>query len=363
MIDIMKHVWAVLLVAGTAQAAPAKPPHGATKISIDYTWQSFSHDERHYTLAWDGTRYVSDKKKPIDGALVAALYASLTTTRETSDQMQCISHTDDYPAFVIKIEGDEPVTITSDSNCHAYVPWMIDKGGKLYVQFSGDAWRGLAPILAGLDGKWQGNTPVATTSMGGEMIGLGEYRPGPKAAGGKSTGDAEKCAHSFEINPQAKQLFGEIHVETAVLACDLGDSKDCTSDVAEATFAMAGLDAQIDFACTNGVASIPPRAAQAYADLQKLTSSKVVRAVVKVSKDRPRLWNNGTWSIEASSEDVPMLAWDPRGTTIEARTFGATKPNAAFWKELGIDPTPYVKVRDGFAELELKLDFAGRIVK
>src|SRR6185503_20965619 len=92
MIDIMKHVWAVLLVVGTAQAAPAKPPHGATKISIDYTWQSFSHDERHYTLAWDGTRYVSDKKKPIDGALVAALYASLTTTRETSDQMQCISH-------------------------------------------------------------------------------------------------------------------------------------------------------------------------------------------------------------------------------------------------------------------------------
>ena len=358
MIDTMKHVWVVVLLGGTARAAPAKPPHGATKISIDYTWQSFSHDERHYTLAWDGARYVSDKKKPIDGALVDALYASLTNARETVDPMQCISHTDDYPAFSIKIDGDEPLTITSQSNCHAYVPWMIGKGGKLYAQFTGDAWRGLAPILAGLDGKWQGNTPVATMSMGGEMVGLGQYK-----AGDNSTSDVAKCVHRFEINPQAKQLFGDIHVEEAGLGCDLGDSKDCTSDIAEAKLATDGLDAQIDFACTNGVASIPPQQAKAYAELKRFTSSKVVRAVVKVSKSPPRLWNNGTWSLESSTEGVPMLSWDPSGTTIDARDYGGTKPDAGFWKALGIDPKAYVHVRDGFSELEVKLDFGGRVVK
>lgn len=360
MIDTMKHgLWMLTLVVGVSQADPAaKPPHGATKISIDYEWQSFSHDEHHYKLVWDGTRYVSDKKKPIDGKLVDALYASLATTREATDPMQCISHTDDYPAFLIEIEGDEPLTLASQSNCHAYVPWVVSKGGKHFVQFTGDAWRGLSPILKELG--WTGNSPIATTSGGGEMVGLGEYRSGT------STGDAEKCAHSFEINPQARQLFGDpIKIDEAELGCDLGQSADCTSDVAEATFAMSGINAQIDFACTNGVASIPPQAAQAYAELAKFTTSKVVRALVKVSgtNPRPRLWNNGTWNIESGAEGVPMLDWNPKTNVIDARDFGNGKPNAAFWHELGIDPKPLVKMRDGFAELEVKLDLAGRIVK
>jgi hypothetical protein len=358
----MKHgLWLVVLVGAVSQAAPgAKAPHGAKKISIDYTWQSFSHDERHYKLEWDGTHYVSDKKMQVDSKLVDALYASLTTTRETTDPLQCISHTDDYPAFVITIEGDEPLTLTSRSNCHAYVPWMVNKGGKLYVQFTGDAWRGLSPLLAAVDVKWKANEPMATMSYGGEMVGLGEY------GNGQSIGDAEKCAHSFEINPQAKQLFGDpIKIDEAQLGCDLGQSADCTSDVAEAAFVINGINMQIDFACTNGVASIPPQAAKAYAELAKFTSSKVVRAVVKVSgtNPRPRLWNNGSWNIESGTEGVPMLDWDPKTNVIDARDFGGSKPNAAFWKELGIDPKPLVKMRDGYPELEVKLDLGGKIVK
>jgi hypothetical protein len=354
----MKHVWAVILVAGTAQAGPAKPPHGATKISIDYTWQSFSHDERHYTLAWDGTRYVSDKKKPIDGALVDALYAALGNTHETAGRLQCISHTDDYPAFVITIEGDEPLTITSSSNCHAYVPWMIEKAGKLSVQFTGDAWRGLAPILAGLDGTWQANEPAATMSYGAEKVRLGHYEPG-----GTSTGDAAKCAHSFEIDPQAKQLFGEIHVEEAALACDLNASTDCTSEVVGAKFVFDGLDAQLEFACTGGVASLTPPQVKAYAELKRFTSSKVVRADVKVSKGRPRLWKDGRWNVESQSDGVPFLEWSPPDTTIAARDSGSTKPNAAFWSELGLAPKPYAKVPVGYTQLEVTLDFGGHVVK
>jgi hypothetical protein len=362
MLGPMKHtVWVVALLSITVHADPkSKAPHGAKHIAIDYTWQSFSRDERHYKLDWNGSQYKSDKAKLVDAKLVAALYDALSTaTREVPDELQCISHTDDYPAFTIKIDGDEPISITSRSNCHAYVPWNLKKDGKVYAQFDGNAWRALAPILAGLDGKWHANEPMATTSTGGEMVGLGQY-----ARNGQSNGDAAVCAHSFETNAQARQLFGDpIVIDEAAIGCDLGSSPDCSSDIAEARFAVDGLSAQIDFACTNGTASIAQASVALYRDLRRFLASKPVRVLVKhASADSPpRVWNNGSWSIEGDA-NMPMLDWDPRGTTISASAMGQPI-DPTFWRELGIDPKPLTKQENGYAELKAKLDFSGKLVK
>jgi hypothetical protein len=201
---------------------------------------------------------------------------------------------------------------------------------------------------------------VATMSYGGEMIGLGQYEKS-----GKSTGDAGACAHSFETNAQARQLFGDpIVIDEAGIGCDLGSSPDCSSDLAEARFVLGGLNAQIDFACTNGTASIPPAAVTAYQSLGKFLASKPVRALVKHAgiDPRPRLWNNGRWAIEAGP-GLPMFDWDPKGNVIELRDLSDDKPNAEFWRDLGIDPKPLTKQRNGYAELEIKIDFAGKLVK
>jgi hypothetical protein len=58
-----------------------------------------------------------------------------------------------------------------------------------------------------------------------------------------------------------------------------------------------------------------------------------------------------------------MFDWDPKGNVIELRSLADNKPNAEFWRDLGIDPKPLIKQRDGFAELDIKVDFAGKLVK
>ena len=210
----MKHsVWLVTLWAvGVASANPqAKPPHGAMHIAIDYTWQSFSKDEAHYKLDWNGTTYTVGKRK-VDAKLIDALYASLTGLHDASDPLRCISHTDDYPAFVVAIDGDEPLKIESQSNCHAYVPWNVTRAGKLQAQFSGDIWHALSPILAASADRWKtgGNSPIATTAFGGEMVGLGEFQRGSNVVG---NADAGKCVHDLETSADARKLFGEVHVD------------------------------------------------------------------------------------------------------------------------------------------------------
>ncbi len=359
----MKHsVWLVTLAAGVASANPqAKPPHGATRIAIDYTWQSFSSDEAHYKLAWNGTAYTVNQRK-VDPALIDALYASLTNLRDVPDQLHCMSHTDDYPAFTVTIEGDEPLKIDSESNCHAYVPWNVMRDGKHQVQFSGDIWRALSPVLAASDDRWKrgGNSPIATTSLGVEMVGLGEFHRGDKL---DADGDAGKCVRDLETSADARRLFGEIHVEELGLGCELSASPDCTAAEVEAVFTWRGLRAQIDVPCTNGKISLPPALVAAYAEADKFLLSKPVRTIVKLSQDAPRLWNNGMWNVEAGGEGMPMLAWQPKTTVIEARGIGDDKLPLAYWNELGIDAKPLVKQRNGFSELDVKLDFAGKLVK
>ena len=354
-------VWIVaLLAASVAQADPkAKPPHGAKQITIDYTWQSFSSDEWHTKLEWNGSTYTAGKRT-IDPKLIDALYASLTDLKDEAEELRCISHTDDYPAFKISVDGDEPVKISSESNCHAYVPWNITMGGKQRAQFSGDVYRALKPILVGADDRWKkgGNSPEASTYGGGEMVGLGEF----DASSGKASGDAGKCAHSFETNPQAKLVLGDIKVTELQLGCDLGASKDCSAGEAQAAFEWQGLTTQLDIPCTNGVVTLPATASTALTELKAFVTSKPVRALVKLSTRPPRLWNRGSWNAEGDFDGAPILDWSPKSTTISARAFGQTLP-VTFWKELGIDPKPLAKKHDGFFELELKLDFAGKRVK
>ncbi|HEX7701808.1 MAG TPA: hypothetical protein VF403_13815, partial [Kofleriaceae bacterium] len=123
-----------------------------------------------------------------------------------------------------------------------------------------------------------------------------------------------------------------------------------------------GLTMQLDIPCTNGVVTLPATASTALAELKTFVMSKPVRALVKLSTRPPRLWNNGSWNAEGDFDGAPMLGWAPKSTTISARAFGQTLP-VTFWKELGIDPKPFARKHDGFFELELHLDFAGKRVK
>jgi len=75
------------------------------------------------------------------------------------------------------------------------------------------------------------------------------------------------------------------------------------------------------------------------------------------------LWNNGAWSIEAGGEGMPMLSWQPKTTVIEARSLGDDKLPLTFWNALGIDAKPLAKTQHGYAEIDAKLDFAGKLIK
>jgi hypothetical protein len=356
----MKHsVWVcVVLAAGVAHADQPKPPHGAKHIAIDYTWHSFSSDEWHAKLEWSGSTYTVDKRT-VDPKLVDALYASLTNLEDEPEPLRCISHTDDYPAFKIVVDGDEPITITTESNCHAYVPWNITTAGKAHVQFTGDVYRALKPILAAADDRWKkgGNSPDASMDLGVEMVGLGEYQ-----AGKPSTSDAGKCAHSLETNPQARLVLGDIKVKELQLGCNLAESADCSAGMIEATFAWQGLELQLEMPCTGGQVSMPTAQVSALTELQGFVTSKPVRSLVKLSSHAPRLWNNGTWSVEGDADGAPLLSWAPKTKVIDARAFGQTIP-VTYWKELGLDIKPLLKKDNGFYELDVKLDFTGKRAK
>ncbi|HEY0254825.1 MAG TPA: hypothetical protein VGC41_25040 [Kofleriaceae bacterium] len=358
----MKVAVVVLLLAGTAFADPkAKPrsPHGVTKIQIDYAWMSFSSDKWNATLTWDGAAFVSDKKKKkVDPALVEALYTAVNGGRTEPEPRSCISHTDDYPHFQITIEGDEPLTFGSDSNCHAYIPWNITRGAKLSVQYTGDAWKGLAPLLAATDEKWKkaGNSPMASTGLGGERVDLGSYI----ASKGSSGGDAPACAKSFETSPQVKVLFGDgIKVEEVYLGCDLGSSADCSAASATMLFGWQGIRAQLDVPCTGGVVGRPAALNDQIGEVKKLLASKPVRALVRNSTDPVRLYWNQGWHLDGGMTNVD---WEPKTTTMNFRWSGQT-PATSLWADIGIDVKALTKKNYGWLSVDVKLDFTGKIVK
>ncbi|MFT3696364.1 MAG: hypothetical protein QM831_24705 [Kofleriaceae bacterium] len=356
----MKLGLGLLLLTTIATAGPDKPkaPHGVTKIQIDYAWQSFSSDKWNATLTWDGTTFVSDKKKKIDPKLIDALYGAFSG-KAASDPQQCISHTDDYPSFKVTIDGDDPVVFGSDSNCHAYVPWNITRGGKLAVQYNGDVFKAFQPILAATDDRWKqgGNAPVASFYGGaGERIDLGQY----EASSGQSTGDAAKCARSLETNPQARTLFGDgIKVEEAYVSCSLGKSADCSQSEATMLFGWQGIRAQLDIPCTGGQVSIPPVMNDQMAQVSKFLGSKVVRAIVKNSDKGVRLFERDDWHLDAGGS---MVDWAPKTNVIQIHWMGE-KPNPALWKDIGVDVKSKMKKQYDWYSVDVKVDFDGKLVK
>lgn len=355
-----------MLGATVAHADGARPPAGATRITIDYTYSSFHHNELHYKLAWNKTRYRADTKRSIDGKLIEALYASLTDLREFDDDIRCISHTDDYPRFTIAIEGDSPVILKTESNCHANVPWNVIRNGKHYAQFNADIPRAVYRLLAAVDpDHWKGgaDSPEASMSFGEEMVGLGEFSPTFKRA----SPAAMACVKDLETSPRVKQLFGEaLAVSELSLMCSLSSGADCRDTIALATFGWDGVEAQVELPCTKGVIEIPAPAAAQLTELRAFLDSKVARTLVRMAGGHPpRVWNNGSWMMEAMIDDGPMITFKPGTKTINIRGAGDKGPSAvAFLKELGIDARRVTtKQGDSFFETEANVDFHGHLVK
>lgn len=355
-----------LLGVTVAHADDAKPPSGATRITIDYKYTSFHGNELHYKLEWSKTEYRTDAKKPVDGKLVEALYASLTSLREFDEDIRCISHTDDYPQFTITIFGDNPVTINTDSNCHANVPWNVIRNGKHYAQFTAEIPKAVYKLLAAVDpGTWKGraDVPEAFTDFGVEIVGLGEFNPRMKQA----SPAAVACVKDLETSPRVKKLFGEaLTVVELDLMCNLSSSADCRDTVAQASFKWDGVEARVELPCTKGVIDIPAPIAAKLTELRAFLDSKVVRTLVRMaSKHPPRVWGNGDWRMEANIDDGPMLTFEPGKKVINIRSVSDKGPSAVkLWKELGIDAKKITKKQgDAFFETEANVDFDGHLVK
>jgi hypothetical protein len=349
-----------------AHADDARPPAGATRITIDYTYSSFHSNELHYKLEWNKTGYRADTRKSIDGKLVEALYASLTGLREFDDDIRCISHTDDYPSFTIAIEGDSPVVLNTRSNCHANVPWNVIRNGKHYAQFNADIPKAVYKLLAALDpDHWKGraDSPDAFTAFGAEIVDLGGFSPAFQQA----SPAAVACAKDLETSPRAKKLFGEaVAVSELGLMCSLSRGADCRDTTAQATFTWDGVEARVELPCTKGVIEIPAPTAAKLTELRAFLDSKVARTLVRrAGKQPPRVWSNGSWMMEAMIDDGPMITFTPGTKTINIRSVGDKGPSAvAFLKDLGIDAKQVTRKQgDGFFETEANVDFDGHLVK
>jgi hypothetical protein len=346
---MMRAIISAIVLVGSSAAAEPK----ITKVSIEYTYQSFHRNALSYAITWSGGAYRAGKRV-IDTALVDALVASLTDLRTSDRELSCTSHFDDYPRFQVAI-GDN-IVLSSSSNCHSHVPWNVVRDGKRFVQLTGAADRALLALLVEVDpDKWRTgpDAPEATMSLGREQVVLDEYK-----AGDSASTPAAACANDLEASARAKKLIGAApHVSELVLLCDLAASRDCTATTATATFVWAGLEARVELPCSGGRVTIDE-----LETLRPFVHSKPVRLVTDLSKDQPRMWQAwGIWQVEGGVE-VPRLQYKPGGT-IEARALDEHPPAIAFWKKLHIDASKLTHKDDtGWYETSAKLDLAGRLV-
>lgn len=333
-----------LLVVTSAMAAPAKPPHGAKKIAIEYRWVSFSKDQASYVLEWKGGAYTVGKRT-VDVKLVDGLYKALTDLRESDRALQCISHTDDYPSFDVKIDGDEPLALATTSNCHDNAPWNIEWKKKKYAQFSGAAGRALRELLVAADpDKWTSpKGPMASTSDGTAPV-LLDKLPGAKAAA---------CVAGVEA------ALDKVKVKDLALFCDLNDSPDCTATQAAAEVEWSGVQVQIEMPCVGGKVTAPAT----LGETKQLLASKPVRALVKLSQQPPRMWM--AWDAWAVEGDMNLPRLEQKKGTKLFKVWAAGEmgvPGEAFWKELGIDGKKLTKKTDYDVEATATIDFNGKLV-
>ncbi len=325
----------VMVVAGAAAAAPERPPYGIKAVVIDYTWGGLaSHQAAHYELHWNGSAYTTGNRS-LGATWIRELVTASAGGHASTRALQCISHTDDYPAFTIKLVGDTTDTISTTSNCLYHAPWNVERGGKMSAQFTSAIWTHMRSILQEVDpDKWKN----ASDGEGSGSVILDEL-PGVLAAA---------CASSIEHDVAIQHALGEVvHVDKLTLVCDLVDSPNCTTASADAAFRWRGVDAGLELACTDGKVD----ATSAIADAKSLRDSKPVTALIKIARTTVRMSNTrGTWRIQASA-DLPTLYVRAGTTVITAR--GIT---TAFWKELGL-PAKQLP-----ADKTAALDYAGKVV-
>lgn len=360
-------IFALACSAAAAQPSPsssATAPHGATHVAIDYVYRSFHSNELHYALDWDGHGYrVAGGTRAIDSKWVDALYAALTDlTSSFPADLQCISHTDDYPAFKLAVQGAQPLEVASSSNCHAHVPWNVVASGARSAQFTGALDRAVRDLLVAIDpAHWTSgpDSPEATTSGPGEFVGIGIYADG----GDHNTPTAEACARAFERDPRAANLFGQaIHIEQLGLGCDLGESADCSRATALARIALGGVEVRMPLACSlDGHADLAA-SADAISDLRGFLASKPVVGLLGLTSGAARVVRmQSDWQLMAS--DQPVLRYRQHSRQIVALSLDDKGPSGvAFWRAIGIDAAKLAKPQNGMIVTQGTVDFDGKLV-
>jgi len=275
----------ILVFASIASAdRKPKPPHGATRIAIDYEFTSFQRDERHYVIEWAKSGGYRTGSRAVDPKLVDALYASLTALRAADEPLRCISHTDDYPRFTVTVEGSEPLEVSTQSNCHGYVPWNIKRDGKQLVQFTGAVGGAVHGLLAAAEPeRWK--TPFeGRHAMGFERVVVSHYAPGAV-----TTSAAGTCA--LDLKKRGRPVFGEqVKVAELDLACDLGESPDCTAVTARATIVWTGVEVAVDLACPRGKVDLATNVRARFEPVKKFLdmATQLERSRAAVARLDPR---------------------------------------------------------------------------
>jgi len=352
---------AIALAATVVHADPAHRPK-VKSVTIDYKYTSFHRNELHYVIEAKPGGGFQLKDKAVDSAVVDALYAALTGLHSVDSVERCISHTDDYPSFKIAIDGERPIELASDSNCHLGVPWIVTEHGKLAAQYNGAIGIALHQLLAAIDsGHWKTgpDSPEALMGLGGERVRLDDYTAGDPAGT-----PAAACAKTIETDPRIHVALGEdIHISMLLLACDLGTSPECTLPTATASFLWQGFAATFEFPCLNGKVDFTKAVAADLTDLRAFLESKPMRVLKGLATKPPRVDREGPWVVETWREDLPALQYAPGRLVVEARAVSEHGPGAAFWKALGIDPKPLTQKDAASFITSATLDFAGKLVK
>jgi hypothetical protein len=389
---------AIALAATAAHAAPAHRPTVKT-VTIDYTYRSFHRSEMHYVIeAKPGGGFeLTDKKvsdSPIgrapaarrgsndgsgapaassgdaarvsvDAAPIDALYTTLTGLHEVDSVQRCISHTDDYPKFTVTIDGERPIELASNSNCHLGVPWMVTEHGKLAAQYNGAIGIAVHELLAAIDpDHWthRPDTPEAFTGLGNERMMLDEFT-GIQQAGSPATA----CAKSVETNPRIRAALGEdVHVSKLQLNCDLSTSSDCAIPTATVSFRWQGVDVTFDVSCLKGQVDASAAFIADVTDARSFLESKPVATLKSLAKNGPRVTRGDTWRVETWDE-LPTLEYAPGSLVVRARAIATEHGpgGGAFWKALGLDAKRLTHENKALLLVETlaTLDFAGKLIQ
>ncbi len=389
---------AIALAATAAHAAPAHRP-SVKSVTIDYTYSSFHHDEMHYVIeATSGGAFeLTDKKvqdwpvgrpRParhgsnkgpaspaagsggaqrvsVDPGAIDALYTALTGLHPVDSVQRCISHTDDYPKFTVTIDGERPIELASDSNCHLGVPWMVTEHGKLAAQYNGAVGIAVHDLLAAIDpDHWTHgpDTPEASTELGIERIRFDDFA-GVQQAGSPATA----CAKSLETNPRIRAALGEdVHVSKLALNCDLSTGSDCAVPIATVSFRWKGVDVTFDLSCLKGQVDASAAFIADITDARSFLESKPVATLKSLAKNAPRVSRGGTWLVE-TWEELPTLEYAPGSLVVRARAIATDHGpgGGAFWKALGLDAKRLTHENKPLllVETSATLDFEGKVIQ